>query len=184
MKRIDKYLGTELSEALLGLKIEAKACGEDCYMNFNDKEVYSTDTLDDAYMRVCGYTYEEHEKKVQEWLDERKREKEEFKSKIPEFTEHYRNEARGVILEEDLECWDKIVPIRLADLYRGYELRCTLDIVGIMIDESLSLRNRIALAETEFERQGHSGMSASLMFAMLMKFCPNGEKLVNSLRNG
>ena len=183
MKKIDKYLGTGLSEALLGLKLEAKACGEDCYMDFNDKEVYSTDTLDDAYMRVCGYTYEEHKKKVQEWLDERKKEEEEFKSKIPEFTEHYRNEARGVIAEDDLEYWDKIVPIRLGDLYRGYELRCTIDIVKIMKKDSTPLEDRLKDAKNEFEHQCHSGMSAWLMFGMLSRFCPYGEDLVNDLKS-
>ena len=184
MRKIDKYIGTELDQVLLNLKIESKSCNEDCYIDFNGKEVYSTDTLDEAYIKVCGCSYGEHKKRVQEWLYQREREAEEFKSKIPEFTEHYRNEARGVILEEDLEYWDKIVPIRLGDLYRGYELRCTLDIVRIMKRVSTPLGDRLNDAKCEFERQNHSGMSAGLMFSMLSRFCPNGEELVNSLRNG
>lgn len=65
---------------------------------------------------------------------------------------------------------------------RGIELGYTLDIIRIMRDESISLDERLVKAQQEFYSQGHRGGSASLMFAMLCKFCPNGEKLVEYLR--
>lgn len=182
MKKVDLYAGQELSEALLGIKLEAKKCGEDCCAVFNGKEVCSTDSIDDAYNRVFGCSYNEHIKKVAEWKLQRKKKEQEFREKIPELTDSYRNEARGIIAEKDLEYWDKIVPIRLSDLYHGWELRCTLDIVKIMNDTKLSIADRIAKAKDTFIQQEHSGMSASLMFATLDVFSPNGEELIKELK--
>ena len=182
MKKIDLYAGQELSEALLSLKLEAKQCGEDCFAVFNGKEVYSTDSIDDAYNRVLGCSYNEHIAKVAEWRMQREKKEQEFREKIPELTDSYRNEARGIIAEKDLEHWDNIVPIRLSDLYHGWELRCTLDVVKIMNDTKSSIEDRIAKAKDTFIQQGHSGMSASLMFAMLSVFSPNGEELVKELK--
>lgn len=182
MKEIKLYAGQELSEALLSIKLEAKQCGEDCFAMFNGKEVYSTDSIDDAYNRVLGCSYNEHIAKVAEWRMQREKEELEFREKIPELTDSYRNEARGIIAEKDLEHWDMIVPIRLSDLYHGWELRCTLDIVKIMNDTKSSIEDRIAKAKDTFTQQGHSGMSASLMFLMLNVFLPNGEELVKELK--
>ena len=182
MKKLELYAGQDLAQALLTLKLEAKARKEDCFAVFNGEKIYSTDTLDEAYKKIVGCTYEEFLAKIEEWKRERERKKKEFKEKIPEYTESYRSEARGIIAEKDLEHWDEIVPIRLSDLYHGWELRCTLDIVKIMNNEKEALESRIAKAKAEFVKQDHSGMSASLMFAMLRAFCPNGENLVNELK--
>ena len=86
------------------------------------------------------------------------------------------------MIEEELEYWDKCVPIRLNDLYQGMELGCTLSIIRVMKDKSISLDERLVKARRVVDSQGHSGMSASLMFSMLCKFCPDGEKLVEYLR--
>ena len=51
-----------------------------------------------------------------------------------------------------------------------------------MNDTKSSIEDRIAKAKDTFIQQGHSGMSASLMFAMLSVFSPNGEELVKELK--
>ena len=47
---------------------------------------------------------------------------------------------------------------------------------------SLTFAMDYDILKTEFENQGHSGMSAGLMFGMLTRFCPNGRMLVQMLR--
>ena len=93
------------------------------------------------------------------------------------------NEARGVILESELEYWDKIVPIRLGDLYHGMELEQTLDISKIMGDDSVDYDTRLRTAYKCFMDAGHSGMSAGLVASMLRRFCPHGEDIADAVMN-
>ena len=183
MKKIESLPGVKLDETLLALKLEAKFRGEDCYYLFNGKEIYSTDTLDEAYLRITGRTYDEHCVKMAAWRERRELEKQYFEKKIPELTEFFRSEARGIIAEKDLAHWDEIVPARLEDIYHGLELSSTLDIVKIMNQTDQPLESRISQAKSEFIRQGHSGMSAVLMYSMLTVFCPEGQALVTELQS-
>ena len=130
-----------------------------------------------------GKTKAEHEKEMQDWRDAWDRHKEEHKSRIPELSEVYKKAARGVILEDQYEYWDKIVPIRLGDLYEGMELGSTLDLCKIMRDKNLTYDERLHKAYEAFMDQGHSGMSASLVASMLRKFCPDGEDLADAVMN-
>ena len=177
MKQVEIWGALNLDDALKMVKAEAEKFGCVCWAEFNMEKIYSTDSVDDACLKVCGCTKAEHEEKVRKEQEER-----EHKANIPNLVEKYRKEARGLVIEEELEFWDECVPIRLGDLYRGMELGCTLSIIRVMKDESISLDERLVKAHRVFDSQGHSGMSASLMFAMLCKFCPDGEKLVEYLR--
>lgn len=78
---------------------------------------------------------------------------------------------------------DKCVPIRLSDLYHGYELNCTLDIAKIMGDEETDLESRMKKAYKVFNEEGHSGMSASLVMAMLREFSPYGNEISDAIKN-
>lgn len=42
--------------------------------------------------------------------------------------------------------------------------------------------DRLKDAKSVFDKQGHSGLSASLLFAMLREFCPNGTEVVNYIK--
>ena len=81
------------------------------------------------------------------------------------------NKGHEVIDEKYWAEWDKCVPIRLDDLYRGMELQCCLDIVG-------PLNNDCSLADAKkiIEDQNHSGMSWGLVVAMVRAFCDRGEE--------
>lgn len=126
--------------------------------------IYGALNLDDAYL--------------EEW----KRQEQEYKANILNLLEKYLKDARGLVIEEELDNWDKCILPRLNDIYRGIELGYTLDIIRIMRDESVSLDERLVKAQQEFYSQGHSGGAISLMFAMLCKFCPDGDVLVEYLR--
>ena len=47
-------------------------------------------------------------------------------------TKVWLEKGREVLAEDKWELWDKIVPIRLGDLYRGMELGNCLDIVTVL----------------------------------------------------
>lgn len=180
MKQIEFSVGCNLEKAWHMLQQETKKSGEPCCGEFNGKTLLSTETLDEAYMKVTGKTKAEHDALVQKRHDELKRQIEEHEARIPELTEHYRKVARGVIIESELEYWDEIVPIRLGDLYRGMELDQVLDCARVMRDETLSREERLRKAYGIFADEGHSGTSAAITMAMLRKFCPDGNELADA----
>lgn len=181
-KFIDICAGYLLDEALKKLK-ENSDENTVTYCNFNDNILYSTDTLDIAYLKVTGRTKAENDKFLKEKQLEQEKREQEFKEKLPSLIELYKTEARGVILDSELEFWDKIVPIRLNDLYHGMELEQTLEISKIMGNEEMDYNTRLHIAYDCFMNSGHSGMSASLTAAMLKKFCPHGEDIADAVMN-
>ena len=181
MKEVEFYPGQDINDAWKSLLRESMNTGEVCYGKFNDKEIRSTDSLDDAYKKIMGKTKAEFDKEMQDWRDDYKRQEEEHKANIPGLVPSYCDRARGVILEDQYEHWDKIVPIRLGDLYHGMELDCTLDLCKIMRDESMPYDKRLRKAYDTFMGQGHSGMSASLVASMLRAFCPDGNDLADAV---
>ncbi len=180
MKEIEILGGVNLDKAIALLKKESEKVGEPCFCEFNLKRIYSTDTVDEAYMKVVGTTKAEFEDRQRKWKEEYDKKEQEHKARIPELTEHYREQARGLVVDSELEYWDKIVPIRLSDLYHGMELEQVLDCCKIMRDESLVLAERLEKAYDVFMSAGHSGMSASLTMAMLRRFCPHGMELADA----
>ena len=183
MKQIEFLPGDSIDTAWKELLRASAECGDTCFGEFNGKEIRSTDTLDEAYMKILGKTKSEYEKEMQDWRDEYERQEKEHKDNIPNLTPIYREKARGVILEDQYEYWDKIVPIRLDDLYHGMELDATLDLCKIMRDESMSYDERLKKAYDTFMDQGHSGMSAGLVASMLRTFCPDGHDLADAVMN-
>lgn len=183
MKEIEFYPGESIDSAWKKLLKESAECEDTCFGLFNEKEIRSTDTLDEAYMKIMGKTKGQYDKEMQDWRDEYERKEKEHKTKIPSLVTDYCERARGVILEDQYDYWDKIVPIRLGDLYHGIELDNTLELCKIMRDESLSYDKRLRKAYNTFMGQGHSGMSASLVASMLRTFCPNGEDLADAVMN-
>ena len=181
MKEIEFYPGESIDSAWKRLLKESAECEDTCFGKFNDHEILSTDTIDEAYMKIIGKTKGQHDKEMQDWRNEYERKEKEYEDNIPNLIPEYCEKARGVILEDQYEFWDKIVPIRLRDLYHGMELDATLDLCKIMRDESIRYDKRLRKAYDTFMGQGHSGMSSSLVTGMLKVFCPNGEDLANAV---
>lgn len=145
------------------------------YTDFNGTILYSdTVTMDDAYLKITGKTKAEFDKAQQDWRDNYDGEEREFKAQIPKLAEEWKKKAREILTEDKWDYWDKIVPIRLGDLYHGFELGCCLDIVNIL-NNSGSLDE----AKAEIEKQGHSGMSWSLVCSMINRFCERGKEFVD-----
>lgn len=178
MKKIEFYPGINLDKAYQELQENAP-----CYGEFNEKTLYSTDSLNDVYVKVTGKSKVEHDEYIRKIREEYERKEAEFKAKIPKLTADYRKRARGIIPEEHLKYWDKIVPIRLNDLYHGMELDCWLTFIEILNDTSKEVLERFERCRFIFCKQGHSGMSSGLVFMGLKRFHPLGEALVSYIKD-
>lgn len=183
-RKIELCAGTSIDGAICELKYRAKTLlNTICYASFNGVELTSEDSVDDAYLKVTGKTKAENDKELDEFVEQYYRREEEHKSRIPELTEKYSKEAKGFINEDKLDEWNRILPIRLGDLYHGMEVEQTLDICRIMRDESLEYDARIRKAYDLFMNSGHSGMSANLTAQMIKVFCPHGEDVADAVLN-
>lgn len=163
MKKIRFSLGSSIEDAYKLLKDNHPSYGE-----FNEQKIYSTESLDSMYLKITGKTKTQHYRSV----EDAKREMADHKKAIPGLSEKYISEAIGLVFSDKMDLWKKIVPIRLAALYHGMELSCTLEIAKLLKLESFDK------ADSLFRSQGHSGMSHSLVCQMLKEFIPSGKEFV------
>lgn len=172
---IEFIAGNTIEAAISELKAAAKKYNTVVSGTFNNKLINSNMTIDEAYKLVTGKSKEELKEDFRKQQEELKRAEEEHKAKIPSMTVEFREKARGIIREEKLSFWDEIVPIRLGDLYRGMELESALRLIEMLDINHCALEE----ASEEFSNQGHSGMSAGLMFAMMKEFCNRGQEFID-----
>ena len=171
------YLGNDISSAVKAL-LKYKAEGKRICTEFNGTMLYSdTVTMDDAYKSITGKTKVEFDKAQQEWRENYDREEREFKERIPSLSEEWIIKGREILTKDKWDYWDKIVPIRLGDLYHGMELGCCLDIVNI-----LNNNGTLDEAKLMIESQDHSGMSWGLVCSMVKEFCDRGQEFCNYVR--
>lgn len=169
--------GTTIDGAYQELLINAPAYGL-----FNGIKLYSYDSLDDMYKKVTGHTKSEYDKMFEQRMEKQEREEKEFKANVPKLIEAYKKKARGIIPEDKLELWDRIVPIRLNDLYHGMELDCWLELIEVLNDINLSYDVKMVKGKDMFDKQGHSGMSGNLVMSGLKQFHPLGNDLVEFIK--
>ncbi|MGD6876847.1 hypothetical protein [Bacillus infantis] len=171
------FLGSTIESAVNKL-LEYRDNGRLAYGEFNGVTLFSdTVTMDGAYKDITGKTKAEFDKAQQEWRDDLDRQKREHEEKIPELTEVWMKKGRNVLSKDKWEYWDQIVPIRLNDLYRGMELGACLDIISV-----LNNGGTLDEAKTVIEEQDHSGMSFSLVCAMVNEFSDRGSEFVEYVR--
>lgn len=146
--------------------------------SFNGQTLYSDiDDLDSAYKKITGKTKIEFDEAKQKRHEECEAEKRKHEESIPELTKEWIEKGKTILDRKYLEVWDKCVPIRLGDLYRGMELGNCLDIV-----KELNNDCELNVAKKIIEEQGHSGMSFSLVCSMIRSFCDRGNEFVNFLK--
>jgi hypothetical protein len=149
------------------------ACGE-----FNGVTLYSdTVTMDGAYNSIIGQTKSEFDESQRKWREDHERREKEFKESIPTLSEEWMIKGKEVLSEDKWELWDRIVPVRLNDLYRGMELGCCLDIVKILNNDG-----SLDEAKKAIEDQNHSGMSFGLVCSMVREFSDRGNEFVSYVR--
>ncbi|MGL4761864.1 MAG: hypothetical protein ACRCWG_10490 [Sarcina sp.] len=133
--------------------------------------------MDGAYKLVTGMTKKEHDELIKNKAEEYEKECEEHQKQIPTKVEKWRAEGRKVLDEKHWELWDKVVPIRLGDLYQGMELGASLDIIKV-----LNETGDLDRAKEIIESQNHSGMSFGLVCSMIKAFCDKGEEFAKFVR--
>ena len=172
-KEIRFMAGSDVESAVNEL-LKYKEKGTLASGDFNGTTLYSdTVTMDDAYIKIVGKTKDELDKS-QQVMRERCDKQEE---KIPELSLIWMKKGRETLSSDKWELWDKIVPIRLHDLYHGMELGCCLDIIKI-----LNNGGTLDEAKQELENQNHSGTSHSLVCNMVKEFCEKGESLIEYIK--
>lgn len=176
-EKVEFLIGTTIEEAvnkLLDYKKKGKlVCG-----NFNEHTLYSdTVTIDGAYKEITGKTKSEFDKEQQEMRDNLERQEKEHKKQIPKLSKVWMEKGREILTEDKWELWDKIVPVRLNDLYHGTELGHCLDIVKI-----LNSNGTLEEAKNKIESQGHSATSFGLVCSMIKEFCNRGDEFVRYLK--
>ena len=118
-KKIELLVGNTIEDAVNEL-LDYREKGELACCDFNGHTLYSdTVTMDDAYKEIIGKTKYEFDKAQQEMRDNFKRQDKEHKEQIPLLTKVWMEKGREILTEDKWELWDKIVPIRLNDLYQG-----------------------------------------------------------------
>lgn len=170
---IEMYFGNIEKAVKLLQEQHAKGCLTK--LKFNGHWLYSdTVTLDCAYKEITGHTKAEHDRILQEHTKEREKQERAFRESLPDLEQYYVEKGHNILSEDKRYDWDKIVPIKLRDLYHGMELGNCLDIVDILNNNG-SLED----AKEKMNAQGHSGVSWGLVRELVRAFADRGEEFAN-----
>jgi len=171
------FVGGTIERAVNSLQRYQKE-GQLVSTNFNGTILYSdTVTMDRAYKAITGKTKDESDKAQQQWREEYDLKEKEHQDSIPILAEEWKKRGREILTENRWEYWDKVVPIRLGDLYHGIELGCCLDIVEI-----LNSNGTLNKAKEKIKSQNHSGMSYNLVCLMVREFCDKGQEFTDYVK--
>lgn len=144
-------------------------------MKFNDTVFTDTEVLECLYNLACekmsGETYKEWELNKQICLLQKKVSELQHKLDTPELIKKYIEQGHRILDKEYWKLWDEHVPLCVSNLYEGFECKCTLELVK-MLNNQASLKD----VHKKFSEQNHSGMSHSLVRAMVARFCKRGKE--------
>lgn len=181
MEEIKMYAGQDVDDAYRQMKAYRKATGQECFVKFNDKVLYWYESRNACYLKVTGISRKNYLKLCSEEVRKYKRRERKHKARLPKLIKEYKAMARGVIEEKYLEQWDRCVPIRLADIYRGFDLECTLELIKVL-NEDLPENERFEACRLMMEEQSHSGWSAAIVRSGLSLFHKDGNSFIEYLK--
>ena len=155
-----------------------KEKGELVFGVFNGQKLYSDiDDLDSAYKKITGKTKAECDEAERIRHEEYVESERKHKEAIPELTKEWIEKGNTILDEKYRDLWAECVPIRLDDLYQGFELGACLDIV-----KELNAGCDLEVAKGIIEKQGHSGMSFGLVCSMVKSFCDRGNEFASFVK--
>jgi glutamate synthase domain-containing protein 3 len=174
MRKIKLFAGCTIDTAYNELQTQCQKehNGETVGCSFNGHELTSDMSLGECYHAVTGKSKEEFEAEIKHRAEEYKRQIEEHKAKIPQLIEEYKEKAKGLVREDMWEKFVKILPIRLDDIYQGFEVQSMLDINKVLIENKDNEEQAIRKAKEVFVEQGHSGWSAGLTAFLVSAYSP------------
>ena len=88
--------------------------------------------------------------------------------------EKYWIEEGKKFITQEYEHYVTCVPIRLRDIYQGWELDCLKELADPINDKEYETAKEI------LNKQNHSGMSYSLIKGMIITFLQNGDAFFKS----
>ncbi len=182
MQEIKLNPGQTVEDAFRQMRGYKKRTGEDCFVKFNNRTLYSYDSKSTCYIKLTGMSKKEYDRVIKEDIRKYKKKKRRFQSRISKLIKVYKKKARGIIAEEYLEVWDNAVPIRLEDIYHGLDLKCMLELVQVLNREDPE-EDRFKACKELLESQDHSGWSYHLVSKSLALIHKDGEKFVEYLKN-
>lgn len=152
---------------------------KDAFGVFNGQRLYSDiDDVESAYKKITGKTKAECDAETKRWNDEYEEKERKHKEDMPKLIVEWTQKGNAILDSKYHEKWAKCVSIRLGDLYHGMELGATLEIV-----EQLNKGCKLEITKDIIDRQGHSGMSYSLVCSMVKAFCDRGSEFYNYVRS-
>ncbi len=176
-RKIEFGAGDSIEKAMQDLT-RFKERGESVFGEFNGQKLYSdVDNLDSAFKKVTGKTKSEFDADRKRENDKYQEEKRKHEAAIPELTKEWIEKGNVILDEKYREVWAKCVPIRLSDLYQGWELEACLAIV-----KELNANCELEVAKDIIEKQGHSGMSFGLVCSMVKSFCDRGVEFTSYVK--
>ena len=152
-----------------GLHVEA---------DFNGRIFYSdTITMDDAYLKVTGYTKDEFDRAVEAEHQRALEEERQYKARLPELKAHYIEAGQALIAEDKWSEWERCVDIRLGGLYKGADLEASLELMT-------QLSNGMDFADVRetLNDQDHSGASYGIVVSIVRSFSDQGEEFSDFLK--
>lgn len=158
------YLGNNIDDVYQALQ-EYKKQGQKYQVQFNGKVLNCDMTLDECYQKVINMSYDEYHEKLKEKHNKYEKELAEHKEKIPELIVKWIKWGEENLSADVQEEWKECVPIRLNDLYRGWELDCFKEI----FDAYKANKSKEEIKEI-ITNQGHSGMSHHLECSIVYSF--------------
>ena len=175
MREIKLEYCATLDDAVKEL-IKCNVNDDPAFSIFNGVKLTSEDiSYDYAYQLVCKCSYGEFLTKRDRLYFEGQKEEKKHEEDCPRLTEEWIKKGHEILDEKYWPDWDRIVPIRLHDLYRGMELGNCLDII-----KELNNGCSIDYARKIIDNQDHSGMSYGLVRAMVEHFCDRGSEFSNA----
>ena len=162
------FWGSTVDEAYHYLKSLHESSDKDYKISFNDKWLYSDMSIDDMYRIVTGMTKEEYDIEMDREIKEAEEQERQHKEKIPELIVYWNEWGKQNLKSRCQKKWQECVPIRLDDLYQGWELDCFKEVVEIY--KASKKEERLLKIKEILENQGHSGMSYHLMCSLIYTF--------------
>ena len=170
MKREIEVLPGSNLESVVYTLLAAKARGESVYCEFNGHKLYSdTVSMDSAFMEVTGQTKADFDKAQDEWHKNYEKEQKAAEQRAQNNISNWIEKGQALIFPERYEEWEKCVVARAKDLYHGVELDSALEIM-----QALESGASVEEAKQMLDKQGHSGMSASIVRNILFAFSKKG----------
>ncbi len=168
---LNAYYFETLDNAIDALLKWKETHNDPAYISFNGCILKSdTVTVDSAYLAVLGCTKAEMDAKQKAWREQYIKEEEKHKAAIPLLTIAWREKGHAVLAEKYWNTWDKMVPIRLNDIYRGLELDASLKIINV-----LNTGATFEEAKDVMDGQNHSNLSYTLIQSMVAVLCDRGQ---------